>query len=231
MLEFFKLTIYYPLLNLLVWIYNLTGSFGFSVIFLTILVRLLLFYFSKNAVIAQKKMADIQPKIKEIQEKHKDDKEKQAKAMMEFYKTNKINPFSGCLPMLVQMPVLIALYYVFFKGISSIQPADMYSFIKAPEQIDFMFFGFFDLAHPSKILAVLAGVSQFFQSKYTMSSQKNAAQNEFAAAMNNQMLYFFPIMTFMIGLTFPSGLALYWIIGAIFTIIQQKIIEKYYANN
>lgn len=228
MLEFFKLTIYYPLLNLLVWLYNFTGSFGFSVIILTILVRLLLFYFSKNAIIAQKRMAEIQPKLKELQEKHKNDKEKQAKALMEFYKTNKINPFSGCLPMLVQLPVLIALYYVFFKGVHSIAQTDLYSFILAPQQIDFIFLGFFDLAHPSKILAVLAGVSQFFQSKYTINSQKNAAQNEFAAAMNNQMLYFFPVMTFMIGLTFPSGLALYWIIGAIFTIIQQKIIEKYY---
>lgn len=228
MLDFFKTIIYYPLLNLLVWLYNFTGSFGFSVIILTVLVRLLLFYFSKNAIVAQKKMSEIQPKLKELQEKYKNDKEKQAKALMEFYKTNKVNPFSGCLPMLVQLPVLIALYYVFFKGVHSIGQADLYSFILAPQQIDFIFLGFFDLAIPGKILAVIAGVSQFFQSKYTINLQKNAVQNEFATAMNKQMLYFFPVMTFMIGLTFPSGLALYWIIGAIFTIIQQKIIEKHY---
>lgn len=226
-----KTIFYYPLLNLLVYFYGIFGSFGASIVVVTILVRFVLFYFSKNAMIAQKKMADLQPELKKIQEKYKNNKQEQTKATTEFYKTNKVNPFSGCLPLLIQMPVLISLYYVFLKGINSINPEDLYSFVSLPNGIDFNFLGFFDLSQPSKILAFLAGVSQFLQSKYASHTQKNMMSGEFATMMNYQMTYFFPVLTFLIGLTLPSGLALYWTIGAIFSIIQQLVIEKYYVGD
>lgn len=230
MISFFKIIFYYPLLNLLVALYDSTGSFGLSIIFLTVFVRAFLFYFSKNAVISQKKMAELQPELKKIQEKHKDNKAEQTKAIMEFYKINKFNPFSSFLPILIQMPILISLYYVFLKGIKFIGAQDLYTFISLPQSIDFHFLGFFDLAHPSKILALLAGASQFLQSKYTMNIQKPAASGEFSSIMNYQMMYFFPVLTFLIGLSLPAGLALYWIVGALFSVLQQLIIEKYYIN-
>lgn len=226
-----KTIFYYPLLNLLVYLYGILGSFGASIIVVTIVVRFVLFYFSKNAMIAQKKMADLQPELKKIQEKHKNNKEEQTKATMDFYKNNKVNPFSGCLPLLVQMPVLISLYYVFLSGIKAINAEDLYSFVTLSNGIDFHFLSFFDLSQPSKILAFLAGVSQFLQSKYTSHTQKMTMSGEFASVMNYQMMYFFPVLTFFIGLTLPSGLALYWTVGAIFSIIQQLVIEKYYMNN
>lgn len=176
-------------------------------------------------------MAELQPELKKVQEKYKDSKDQQSKAMMDFYKTNKVNPFSGCLPMLIQAPILIALYYVFFKGVNSVATSDLYYFISSPGEIDFYFMGFLDLAHSSKILAFFAGVFQFIQSKYAMNLQKSPIGGEFATVLNYQMIYFFPIMTFLIGLTLPSGLALYWIISSVFSIIQQKIIEKYYIKN
>lgn len=230
-MSFLKTIFYYPLLNLLVYFYGILGSFGASIIVVTIVVRFILFYFSKNAMIAQKKMADIQPELKKIQEKHKNNKEEQTKATMDFYKNNKVNPFSGCLPLLVQIPVLISLYYVFLSGIKSINTEDLYSFVTLSNGIDFHFLGFFDLSQPSKILAFLAGASQFLQSKYTSHTQKMTMSGEFASIMNYQMMYFFPVLTFLIGLTLPSGLALYWTVGAIFSIIQQLVIEKYYMNN
>lgn len=225
-----KTIFYYPLLNLLVFLYGFIGSFGFAIIIVTLLVRVALFHFTKSGVIAQRKMAALQPELKKIQEKHKDNKAEQSKALMEFYKTNKVNPFSGLLPMLIQIPVLISLYYVFSKGIHSVGSQDLYSFIKLPIKFNFSFLWFFDLAHPSIILAALAGISQFFQSKYTMANQKSPASGEFATAMSYQMMYFFPVITFLIGLKLSSGLALYWIVGAIFSIIQQIIIEKHYLS-
>ena len=230
MISFFKIIFYYPLLNLLVFFYNFTGSFGLSIIALTIFVRAILFYFSKNAVISQKKMAELQPELKKVQEKYKNNKTEQTKAVMEFYKTNKFNPFSSFLPILIQAPILISLYYVFLKGINFVSAQDLYVFITWPQNIDFYFLGFFDLAHPSKILALLAGASQFLQSKYTMNIQKSATNGEFSSIMNYQMMYFFPVLTFLIGLSLPAGLALYWIVGALFSVIQQLIIEKYYIN-
>lgn len=237
MIEFFKLTIYYPLLNLLALLYNFTGSFGLSVIILTIFVRILLFYFFKKSIIAQKKMAEIQPELKKIQEKYKDDKEKQTKAVWEFMKEKRVNPMSGCLPVLVQFPVLIALYYVFFNGIQSIGPDVLYSFVRSPGSIDFMFLGVFDLSRAdSATIALLAGIAQFFQSKYTLKFQKPPAlsgnSNDFSAALTSQMsfftLYFLPLMTFIFGMQFPAGLALYWMVSAIFSILQQKLVEKHY---
>lgn len=228
MLTLLKTIFYYPLLNLLVFLYGLIGSFGFAIIIVTLLVRLALFHVTKTGIVAQRRMADLQPELKKIQEKHKDNKEEQSKALMEFYKTNKVNPFSGCLPMLIQIPVLISLYYVFLKGIHSVGAQDLYSFVKFPGEFDFSFLRYFDLSHPSKVLAALAGISQFFQSKYTMANQKSPVSGEFATVMNYQMMYFFPVLTFLIGLSLPSGLALYWIVGAIFSIIQQIIIEKHY---
>ena len=142
MISFFKIIFYYPLLNLLVFFYNFTGSFGLSIIALTIFVRAILFYFSKNAVISQKKMAELQPELKKVQEKYKDNKTEQTKAVMEFYKTNKFNPFSSFLPILIQAPILISLYYVFLKGINSVSAQDLYAFITWPQNIDFYFWGF-----------------------------------------------------------------------------------------
>ena len=223
-----KTIFYYPLLNLLVFLYGFIGNFGFAIIIVTLLVRVALFHFTKSGIVAQRRMSNLQPELKKIQEKHKDNKGEQSKAVMEFYKANNVNPFSGLLPMIIQMPVLISLYYVFLKGIHSVGAQDLYSFVSFPGNFDFSFLGFFDLAHPSKILAALAGVSQFFQSKYTMANQKVSTAEGFATAMNYQMMYFFPILTFLIGLSLPAGLALYWIVGAIFSIIQQIIIEKYY---
>lgn len=235
MMDILRTIFYFPLLNLLVFLYGLIGSFGFAIIILTIFVRLLLFYFAKHTIVAQKRMSELQPELKKIQEKYKNNKEEQTKATMEFYKHNKVNPFSGFLPMLIQIPVLIALYYVFLKGINSVQTQDLYSFITIPGKFDFYFLGFFDLARPSKVLAVLAGASQFLQSKYMIKLQKPANPSnsgDFTAVLSSQMssmtLYFIPMMTFFIGLRFPSGLALYWIVGAIFSVIQQLIIEKYY---
>jgi YidC/Oxa1 family membrane protein insertase len=177
---------------------------------------------------AQKEMALIQPKIREIQKKYKNDKEKQAQATMELYKEHQVNPFSGCLPLLIQLPILIAFFQVLRTGLDPSRLNDLYWFVKNPGLIDPMFLGLVDLAKHSVILAVLAGAAQFIQSKMTLpaaSSQKGQGA-DFANLMSTQMTYFMPVLTIMIAWQLPAGLPLYWLVLTIFGIIQQYFFNR-----
>jgi YidC/Oxa1 family membrane protein insertase len=194
----------------------------------------LLYPLSRQAIASQKALTDLQPKIKEIQKKYKNDKEEQAKAMMELYRKTKVNPFSGCLPFLIQIPILIALYRVFWQGFTLEQRVFLYSFVPSPET-NFVptFLGFFNLAQPNFLLAVIAGALQFWQSKMLgpKRKQKREGKTEFAEIFQKQMLYFFPFFTFLILLKFPSAIALYWITTSLFSIGQQHIFLKGKKDN
>jgi len=229
----FNIILYQPLFNALVFLYEyLPGrDFGIAIIVLTILIRILLYPLNTQAIKSQKTLQDIQPKIKEIQEKYKNDRQSQAKATMELYKTAKINPFSGFLPLLIQLPILIALYQVFWKGLKPEGLSHLYSFLPHLGQIDPTFLGIINLAMPSIFLAVLAGIFQFFQTKMTILQSKptktaKSAGPDFGQMMQKQMLYFFPIFTIFILWKLPSAIALYWIVTSIFSIIQQYFIFK-----
>ena len=225
----FNAVLYQPLFNALILIYlYLPGhDFGIAVIVLTILIKLVLYPLGVQAIRSQKSMAQLQPKMKEIQEKFKDDKEQQSKAMMEFYKKEKINPLSGCLPLLIQLPILIGLYQVFWKGFGETQLKFLYSFVPNPGQIDTTFLGMMDLAQASIVLAVLTGIAQFFQSKMMVTKQKSSGgRADFSGMMQKQMLYFFPIFTVFILWRLPAAVALYWLTTTLFTIVQQYIILK-----
>lgn len=229
LISIFNTVLYQPLFNVLVLLYKyIPGQdFGVAVVALTILIRLLIYPLGVKAIRSQKAMAEIQPKLKEIQEKHKDDKVKQAQATMELYKEAKINPFSGCLPLLVQLPILLALFRVFWRGVSQEQMAYLYSFISAPAQIDPNFLGIIDLSQPFPVLAVLAGVCQFVQTK--MISPKQTAdkkkQGDFSSMFQKQMLYFFPVITVLFVWRLPSAIALYWIVTSLFSIVQQYYVK------
>lgn len=233
-MSIFNEFLYRPLFNLLVFLYNtLPGSdIGIAIIAVTAIVKLVFWPMTGKAVKSQKALQEIQPKIKEIQEKYKDNKEEQAKKLMEFYKENKVNPMSGCLPLLVQIPILIALYQVFLKGFDPSSLSALYSFIHNPGIIDPIFLGFVNLSLPNKVFAVLAGISQFLQAKMTMPKKvklPNApkSSDEFMSqAISKQMLYFLPVFTVLISWKLPSGLALYWIVTTLFTLIQQYVIMR-----
>jgi len=241
--------VYIPIYNLLVFVYNLLPfeDFGIAIIIITLIIKFLLIPLSRKQIESQKKMTELQPKIKELQKKYKDDKEKQSRALMELYKTNKSNPFSGCLPMIVQLVFLIAIYRVLFNVSQANLMVDgniLYGFINNPGQIDKMFLGIIDLSTavnlgnisfseiPKVILIVLAALSQYFQTKMLMAKQKIApsSQNndkaDFSQILSQQMLYLGPLLTLFIGVKFPSGLALYWLISTVFMIIQQYLLEK-----
>jgi YidC/Oxa1 family membrane protein insertase len=229
----FNTILYQPLLNALIFLYQyLPGrDFGVAVIVLTVLIRILLYPLMMKSIKSQKVLSELQPKIQEIQSKYKDDKEKQTKEMMALYQKEKINPFGGCLPILLQLPILIALYRVFWKGLEPGAMNYLYSFVPNPGAIDPTFLGLINLAVPSIGMAFLAGIVQFFQSKMLVPKTKKTKPQEgqmaqFSGMMQKQMLYFFPVLTVFILWKLPAALGIYWIITALFSIGQQYLILK-----
>jgi len=226
----FNTILYRPLLNALILLYQYIPGhdFGLAVIVLTILIKFLFYPLGVKAIKSQKALSILQPKIKEIQEKYKDNKEQQTKEIMGLYKREKINPFSGCLPLLIQLPVLIALYRVFWSGLQAEQMVLLYSFVPFPGVIDPTFFGIVNLANPNMVIAFLAGIFQFVQVKMAAPKPKEGKKKDssFAGQMQKQMLYFMPAFMVLILFRLPSAVGLYWLTTTLFTIIQQYVILK-----
>ena len=246
----FNTILYQPLLNILILLYQyLPGhDFGLAVIVLTILIKFLFYPLGVKAIKSQKALSQLQPKIKEIQEKYKDNKEQQTKEIMGLYKREKINPFSGCLPLLIQLPVLIALYRVFWKGLEPDEFSSLlYGFVPHVESINASFLGIVDLSQPATImienvrhylwpnivLILLVAIIQFIQMKMnTPKPEKNKKKDSsFAGQMQKQMLYFMPAFMVLILFRMPSAIALYWLTTTLFTIIQQYVILKKEKKN
>lgn len=219
--------LYRPLFNGLIFLYNVIPGhdFGVAIIALTVVIRLILYPLSAKAVKSQKALQELQPKVKEVQQKYKNDKQRQGQALMELYKEHKINPASGCLTMLVQLPILLALLSVFRNGLKPESLTALYHFISNPGMINKMFLGFIDLSQRSIPLAILAGAAQFIQSKM-MTPPSSGQTNDFASSLNKQMVYMFPLLTVFIAISLPAGLSVYWVATTIFGIIQQYILLK-----
>lgn len=231
MFQLFHTLFYLPLFNLLIFLYTLLPiqDMGIAIIALTIIVRLALWPLTKKQIALQKAMRDLQPKLNEIKTQYKDDKVKQSQEMMRLYKENNANPASSCLPLLVQLPILLAMYQAFRNGLAQTALVDVYAFLTKPETINTHFLSLIDLTKPFIPLAVLAAVLQFWQAKMmtvaTPPSAKDGAKDEaMRAAVNNQMmLYGMPIMTVIFGWTFPSGVMLYWLTNTVMMGIQQMV--------
>ncbi len=230
LINIFDVLLYNPLFNLLVLIYNyLPGhDFGLAIILLTILIRIIIYPVSVKALNSQKALQRLQPQLQEIQKRYKEDKEKQAKETMGLYKREKINPFSGLFLALIQLPILIALYRVFWNGLKPQELSNLYSFVANPMHFNAMFLGLMDLSKPNLIFAVVAGVLQFFQTKMLIptASKDQAKSSDISTIMQKQMVYFFPFITVIILLKLPSALGLYWIVSSAFSIFQQYFIFK-----
>jgi YidC/Oxa1 family membrane protein insertase len=226
--EFFNNFFYEPIFNFLVFLYNnIPGhDLGIVIIILTLLVRIILFPLAQKSIKSQMEMAKHKDKIKEIQTKFKN-KEEQSRELMRFYKENKINPFSGCLPLIVQLPIIFALYRVFINVLSADNGL-----------ISPMFLGIIDLSQKSPVLAVLAGIAQFFASqlitKRAVTMPQPGASEKAAEAQKNMtrsMNYFLPVMTVFIAWNLPAGLAFYWFISTLLGLAQDYYLYKKYGKN
>ncbi len=233
MSQIFNLIFYQPILNLLVFLYNLVPGhdIGLAIIIMTVIIKLILLPLSKQSIKSQKAMQELQPKIEEIKKQYANNKEEQGRAMMQLYKQEKVNPFSSCLPLLIQLPFLWAVFMVFRDGLNGRSLNLVYSFIQRPELINSVSLGLIDLAKPNTVLAVLAGLAQFWQAKMMTTKRPEvrghgAKDEDMMAIMNKQMLYLMPALTVFIGLSFPGGLALYWLVTTVLTALQQLYLFK-----
>ncbi|TSC91852.1 MAG: preprotein translocase subunit YidC [Candidatus Berkelbacteria bacterium Licking1014_85] len=156
---------------------------------------------------------------------YKGDQKRISQETMALYKTYGVNPMGACIPILIQLPILIILYQVFIRGLSTDSFHNLYSWVPRPETLNTMFFGI-DLTKPEKIwLPILTGISQFFQT-WQIQPKAPPKSDDPMALMTKQMLYIFPIMTFFIARSLPAALPLYWLATNAFSIVQQTLIFK-----
>lgn len=233
MSAFYHTFFYDPLYNALVILFDLLpwADAGIVIIILTVLVRLILFPLSRKAVHTQVRMQEIAPEIEEIKKKYKDKPEEQARATLALYREKKLNPFSSILIILIQFPVIIALYQIFLHaGFPSIDPGVLYSFVNAPEAVNTTFLGAVDLTLRSAPLAFLAAITTYFQFKFATKGQSAPKGNSFAdnlaKSMQTQMKYLFPILVFFISYRISGVIALYWFTTNLFTIGQELVVRK-----
>ena len=229
--------LYQPLFNLLVILYNFLGhNMGIAIIALTLLIRFILMPLTGKSLRAQKKMNEIKPHLEKIKKDHGHDQKLMAQKTMELYQQHGINPITSCLPLLIQFPILIALYRVFYD-LSKLTSSNMYSFVHRPETINTHFL-WLDLqkADPYYILPILVGITFFWQTKISMPPQtkvepkkageKRGMMEDFQGMFSKQMLYLFPIMFTFISLRLPTALSLYWVVTTLFGIGQQYLIMR-----
>jgi YidC/Oxa1 family membrane protein insertase len=224
--EIFNTILVHPLLNLLVFMYQYIPDIGVVIIILTVIIRLILLPSFHKSLKHQRALQQLQPKMQEIKEKHKDDQEKQAAAMMELYRVHKVNPLSSCLPILIQLPLLLALYQVFMQSLNGQELRGLYEFITHTEHIDPMFLNLIDLSKKGNYyMAGLAAILQYLQTRMSQ-SKNNLPTDQTTRMLTTYMLYLLPAMTFFFGVQFPAGLALYWVTTTLFGIGQQYYILR-----
>lgn len=205
-----------PLGHILRIAYEVIGSYGWAIVAFTILIKLVLLPLSLSQLKSMKGMQDVQPKVKEVQEKYKNNPEKQNAEIMKLYKEYKVNPMAGCLPLLIQFPILIGLFnvlrypvkYGVFVNEAALKMADI-GFLWMP-----------NLTERDIILAVLSGVTTYLTT--AMTTTKDAQQQP----TQKMMLYMMPVMMFWWGLSFPAGLTLYWTVSNIFQLAQQYFVTN-----
>ncbi len=223
---------YNPLLNALVVFYNSIAfqSLGLAIIFLTVFIRLILFPLFEKSARYQIVMQRLQPEVKKLQDKYKDDKVKQTEALMALYKENKTNPFSGFLFLLLQLPILIALYGIFFNILKPDAFQALYGFVSAPGALNVNFLGLINLADKSILMVVLSAIGQYFQVKTALPKHDKHYQLSAQEKMNRNMAFIAPLVTLFIFLNLPAAISLYWLTTSIFSIIQQEIIQRKLNN-
>ncbi len=230
--KFGRTFLYQPILNLLILILTyIPGHFLWAgIVILTIIIRTILLIPSQKAMRAQKRMTEVQPKLEEIKKKYANDQARMAQETMLIWKTHKVNPFSSCLPMLIQIPILIALYHVIQNGLNPDQSIFIYSFVPKFSIADINFnFLSFDLLEKSLIVfPLLVGLLQFFQIKLSMGRRKKGAATMPAELemTNKMMTYFMPVMIAVFTASLPAAVGLYWGTSTIYGILQQLVVNR-----
>ncbi|MCX6812377.1 MAG: YidC/Oxa1 family membrane protein insertase [Candidatus Berkelbacteria bacterium] len=230
MSSFFTQILFIPIYNLLMFLVGTVPGHqvAVAIILLTIIIRIILLPTSLKASRSMIELQKIQPEMTAVREKYKKDQKMMSQEMMALYKKHKVSPFGSCLPLIIQLVVLIIFYRVIMIGFNADHFNLLYSFIKHPSSINLIFWGV-NVSKPNLwVLPLLAGALQFIQTK--MMPQPPATKNatDPMVAMNKQMIYFFPLITIFIARSLPAGLAIYWVITSLVMILQQWYINNKY---
>jgi YidC/Oxa1 family membrane protein insertase len=233
---FFHTVFYNPIYNALVALVALVPSsdVGIAVILLTVVIRLILLPFSLSAARTQRAMKILEPKIKELKEKYKDNKETEAVETLALYKEAKVNPFGSILIAFIQIPVLLALYWVFrYEPFTVLDTARLYALTPVPHTVSLEFLGFISITGKSLILAILAGLTQFLQAHMTLTGTMKpsaaATQNDFQRVLGLQLKYVFPFLIGTISYTTSGAIALYFITTNLAGSLQEWYIRRSFA--
>lgn len=224
---------YYPLYNALIFLSALSPAYdlGIAVVVLTVLVKFLILPLSHSSIKTQKKLKEIEPHVKKIKEQYKDKQEEQAVKIMNLYKEHGVNPFSTIFLLFIQLPIFIALYYIFNHNIDLASPV-IFSFNLIPESINMMFLGLIDLSQKNLSLAVLVGLTQFVQTKLSVpelpkTQQKNPSfAEDFTRSMNWQVKYFLPIFIVFVASSLNAAVSVFWITSNVFSIVHELLVKK-----
>ena len=236
MIDFFHAVLYTPIYNLLMGLTDvLPGQdIGLAVVVATLIVKVILMPLSFAALRTQRSIKAIEPEMKLIRERLKDDKETQAKEMFALYKKYGVNPFAGLLTILIQLPIVLSLYWVFNnKSLLTVDTSILYSFIPAPEAISPLFLGIFAVTGASITLALLAGATQLLYGWYAIpvpeKSTKPAGtdmQADFGRAMAMQMRFILPVFIAAAAYFTSVAIALYFVTSNLVGILQEYIVRR-----
>lgn len=217
-----------PLLNILVFFYNTIAfqDLGIAIILLTLFIRLLLFPFFHKSTRQQRILQRIQPKVKDIQKQYKDDRVKQTEALMALYAEHGASPFSSLLFLILQLPILIALYQLFLRGLNPESLGGLYGFVARPEEISSTFLGLINLNGQSILLVVLAVIVQYFQGRMMLPKRDPQTPMDTSERVARNMMFLGPVLTLAILWKLPAAIGLYWIATSVISIIQQIIVDK-----
>ncbi len=244
MSELWNTAFYEPIYNILIFIINNVtfGDVGFAVILVTIIVKLILSPLTKKSIKSQILMKRMEPEIKQIKKDYPN-KEEQAKQTFLLYKKYGTNPFSGCLVIILQLPIIFALYYVFYNGLS-IDATKIYSFIQIPTNLYTNFLGLLEMGQKSIFLGLLAGVTQFIQGYLAIPIKAKVEivtgadlntpktfQEQLSDSMQMNVKYILPVFIAFIAWKISAAVALYWVTSNIFTIVQEWYIRRQLEKN
>lgn len=230
----FSAVVYNPLYNSLIFLIDHVpyADVGIAVILLTIGVKLILLPLAHIAIRSQITMNAIKPELEVIREKYKKDKQEQARQTMSLYKEKNINPFAMIVPLLIQIPIIFGLYWVFFRGgLPEVNTELLYSFISAPNIVNMQFIGSVDMGGKSIVIALLAGITQYVHTKLSFpkpaaKSKEQSFKNDLARSMHIQMRYVLPVIVGVISYTISAAIALYWTTSNLFAIGQEIFVRR-----
>lgn len=226
--KIFNLVFFLPLYNLLLWLSaHLPGAdVGLAIIVLTLLVRILLFPLQHRIVKTQAVLKKLEPSLQRLKEKYAADKAEQARQVMALYREHGVNPFAGFLTLLIQLPILLALFWV-FKDSFRLNPDWVYSFITHPDALNPYLLGWLDISSRNYFLALAVGISQFIQMKLASpplpapAKGANSFGSDLGRSLNWQMRYIMPAMVAFFAGTLPAAISLYWLTSNLFSIVHE----------